>query len=352
MLDIKLIREKYAEVKKNLERRKDKEVIKLLAQVKEHDEEWRKAQYKMQEVKAERNKLNQEINKAKKAGKDVKSLIAKIGKLKKKLENATMICEDHRLRVKSGLMHLPNMLHESVPYGKDDTENVEVRKWGKAAKKAWVKPNGVIAEELGIADFERSRKISGAGFYFLKGDLVRLHQALLQFSLNHMIEKGFVPVEPPLMMRREPYEGVTDLSDFESVMYKCEGGDEYLIATSEHPIGAMHMNEVLDKNIVYVGFSPCFRREIGAHGIEEKGLFRTHQFFKVEQFVFCKPEDSWEWHEKLLENSEEIMKLLELPYRVVNICTGDIGIVAAKKYDIEVWMPSRGEYKEIMRHVA
>ncbi|HID44091.1 MAG TPA: serine--tRNA ligase, partial [Archaeoglobaceae archaeon] len=175
--------------------------------------------------------------------------------------------------------------------------------------------------------------------------------AIMLHAIDILANRGFKVVNPPYMMKRKPYEGVTAFEDFEEVIYKVEDEDLYLIATSEHAIAAMHMNEVLEEKelpLLYAGVSPCFRKEAGAHGKDTKGIFRVHQFNKVEQFVFCLPEDSWEWHEKLLENAETIIQQLGIPYRVVNICTGDIGIVAAKKYDIEVWMPSQGKYREIV----
>jgi seryl-tRNA synthetase len=172
-----------------------------------------------------------------------------------------------------------------------------------------------------------------------------------RMAMDMMVKKGFTPILPPFMMRREPYEGVTDLADFENVMYKIGNEDLYLIATSEHPIAAMHMNEILEEErlpLKYAGISTCFRKEAGAHGKDTKGIFRVHQFNKVEQFVFCKPEDSWKLHEELLANAEEVFKALEIPYRVVNVCTGDIGIVAAKKYDMEAWMPVQKAYREVI----
>lgn len=181
-------------------------------------------------------------------------------------------------------------------------------------------------------------------------DLVWLDFALTQYALEYLAEKGFRVVSPPYMMKKQAYEGVTAFSDFEEMIYKVEG-DLYLIATSEHSIAAMHMNEVLEEGelpLLYAGVSPCFRKEAGAHGRDTKGVFRVHQFNKVEQFVFCLPEDCWRWHEELLENAEELWQGLGIPYRVVNICTGDIGIVAAKKYDIETWMPSQGRYREMV----
>jgi seryl-tRNA synthetase len=214
-----------------------------------------------------------------------------------------------------------------------------------------IKNHGQLAADNNWADFERATKISGAGFYFLKGSLVLLDLALQRYALDQLEKKGFTPVIPPYMINRSSYEGVTDLGDFEKVMYKIDGDDAYLIATSEHPIGAMYQDEIFEEKdlpLRLAGISPCFRREIGAHGLDTKGLFRVHQFTKVEQFVFCKPEDSWGIHEELLANAEELFLGLGLPYHVVNICTGDIGTVAAKKYDIEVWMPRENAYKEVV----
>ena len=352
MIDIRLLREQYASVKENYARRKNPELLKLVAQVKEYDEEWRKAEQKKQELTAEKNKLSKSINEAKKQGKDLKPILKKVNELQEEVRNATIVAEDLRLRSVNGIKKLPNLLHESVPYGKDDTENQEVRSWGKKTKpKHELLSHAQCAERLGVAEFDRARKIAGTGYYTLKGDLVRLHQALINFALDRLVKKGFAAIEPPLMMRREPYEGVTDLADFEKVMYKIDGDDAYLIATSEHPLCAMHMDEVIPEHelpITYVGLSPCFRREVGAHGMDEKGLLRTHQFWKVEQVVICKPGDAELWHENIIKNAEELFAALELPYRVVNICTGDMGTVAAKKYDIEVWMPRQQAYKEVV----
>ena len=229
-------------------------------------------------------------------------------------------------------------------------ENVEVKKIGKPKKFDFkLISHGELAEKLGIADFKKATQVSGAGFYYLFGELALLNQALSQYAIDFMIKKGYKFVIPPLMLNKKAYEGVTDLADFQNVMYKIEDDDMYMIATAEHPIAALYMNEVIpeeDLPLKLVGFSPCFRKEIGSHGVDTKGLFRVHQFWKVEQFIFCKPEDSWKYHEELIKNSEELFKSLELPYRIVNICTGDLGIIAAKKYDLELWMPRQEAYKE------
>ncbi|MCK4439520.1 serine--tRNA ligase, partial [Candidatus Bathyarchaeota archaeon] len=214
-----------------------------------------------------------------------------------------------------------------------------------------VKDHIDLGLDLDIMDIERAGKVAGARFFYLKREGVLLDMALLSFALEEMIKKGFTPIEPPFLMKRKPYEGVVALSDFEKDLYKLEDEDLYLIATSEHPMAAMFMNEVLkveDLPLKFVGVSPNFRREAGAHGKDTRGVFRTHQFNKVEQFVFCRPEDSWKIHEELIRNAEELVQKLGLPYRIVNDCTGDIGTVAAKKYDIEVWMPAQNAYREII----
>ncbi len=247
---------------------------------------------------------------------------------------------------------LPNLLDESVPYGKDDTENVVVAQWGEpGAVRPDLAPHGEVLERLGMAEFDRAHRVSGAGFYYLRGDAVLLDLALQRFALDLLIERGFTPVAPPYMLRRGPYEGVTDLADFENVMYKIEGEDLYLVATSEHPLAALYLGEILDEDrlpLRLAGLSPCFRKEIGGHGVDQKGVFRVHQFQKVEQFVFARPEDSPAIHEELRANAEEVFRRLNVPYRVVNVCTGDVGTVAAKKYDIEAWFPRQQAYREVV----
>jgi seryl-tRNA synthetase len=206
-----------------------------------------------------------------------------------------------------------------------------------------------ISESLGLVDTARAAKVAGSRFYYLYSDLVWLDFAITLYALEYMVKQGFIPVYPPPMLNRKAYEGVTSLADFEEMLYKIDGEDLFLIATSEHPMAALFMNEVLEESelpIKLVGVSPCFRKEAGAHGKDTKGIFRVHNFNKVEQFVFCHPDESWEWHERLIRNAEELFRGLELPYRVVNICSGEIGDVAAKKYDLEVWMPAQGKWRE------
>lgn len=351
MLDINLIRERPEIVQKDLKKRGDGEKLKWVEEIREKDGEWRKLREKIDKLRQERNEISLKINEAKKAGKNIKELLKKAKEIPEKIAKeegkATILKEE----IDKYLRRLPNILEETVPKGKDDSENVEMRRWGKIAKFDFKVKNHVeLLEGLGMGDFERSRKIAGAGFYFLKGEVVLLEQALLRFALEVIRNKGYIPVYPPLMMRRQAYEGVTDLADFETMMYKIDREDEYLIATSEHPLVGQHMGEILEEKelpLRYCGISPCFRREVGAHGIDEKGIYRVHQFNKVEQIIFCRAEESRKLHEELIGNIEEVFRALEIPYRVVNICTGDIGTVAAKKYDLEAWLPYQGKYKEM-----
>ena len=352
MLDIRLVRETPEVIRTNLAKRNDPAKAKLLDEAIRLDADWRKAIAQADALRKRRNEISREIAEAKKAKKDAKRFVKEAADLPSQIHALEVRIQDLDREVRDRLFRLPNLLHVSVPVGKDDTDNVEVARWGKPKSFDFeLRPHAELLEALGGADFERGRKIAGAGFLYLLGDLVRLDQALLQFSLDYMIRQCFTAVFPPFMMRRAAYEGVVDLADFENVMYKVEGEDLYLIATSEHPMGAMFMDEIIDDArlpIKLTGLATQFRREIGGHGVDTKGLFRMHQFNKVEQFVFCRPEESWEWHEKLRAHGEAIYRALEIPYRVVNVCTGDIGTVAAKKYDIEAWFPRQEAYREVI----
>ncbi|MDD4877476.1 MAG: serine--tRNA ligase [Candidatus Nanoarchaeia archaeon] len=351
MLDIQLFREHPEIIRKNLEKRKDSEKLNQVDDIIKLDSEWRKRKADLDSLRAERNKVSMEINALKKEGKDASKQIKKAASLPKEIAEGEKWVSEAEEKLRNYLMRMPNILHESVPYGKDDSENVEVRKWGKIPKFDFeLKTHVEIAEKIG-ADFDRATKLSGSGFFVLTGEIALLEQAIARFAIDTLIKKGYKLFLPPFMIKRKPYEGVTDLSDFEKVMYKVENDDEYLIATSEHPMAAFFMNETIDEKMLpikFAGYSQCFRKEIGAHGIDTKGLFRRHQFNKVEQFVFCRPEDSWKIHEEMIKNAEDVFKGLELPYHVVNICTGDIGTVAAKKYDIEAWMPRQNKYGEVV----
>jgi len=352
VLDIRLVREDPEAIRRDLAKRGDAVKAKLLEDVIRWDREWRDDLQKLEALRKRRNEITREIAAAKRASRDARSLMKEAEELPTEIKEFEARTLEREKKVRDGLMRLPNLLHESVPIGKDETENVEIARWGTPRKVDFeLKPHGELIEALRLADFERARKIAGAGFVYLLGDLVRLDQALIQFALDYMVRQGYTAVFPPLLMRRAAYEGVTDLGDFETVMYKAQDEDLYLIATSEHPIGAMFMDEVIDEDLLplkFCGLSTNFRREIGGHGVDTKGLFRMHQFNKVEQFVFSRPQESWAWHEKLRENGEALYRALEIPYHVVNVCTGDIGTVAAKKYDIEAWFPRQGVYREVI----
>ena len=349
-MDIKLIREEPERVRLNIERRHDPKKLALLDALIEDDARWRELTTEVNKLRRRRNEISSEIGRMMSSGGDALSLREEAAEMPKLIVDAETERDIYAVRVRDALMRLPNMLHESVPYGIDDSENMEIRRWGEPPKFSFeAKSHSDIATALGILDLERGAKVSGSGFYYLRNELALLDYAIMMYTVNHLVSKGYTLIEPPYMIRREPYEGVTDLADFEDVMYKIEGEDLYLSATSEHAMGAMFQNEVfLAENlpIKLCGISPCFRREIGAHGKYTKGLFRVHQFNKVEQFIFSLPEQSWELHEELQRNCEELYEGLGLHHRVVNVCTGDIGSIAAKKYDTEFWMAD-GEFREV-----
>ena len=352
MLDIKLIRENPGMVKTNLEKRGTPESLTMLQELIEADKKWREDLTSLNDLRHDRKVCTQEIAILKKAKHDATNQVAKAKVVDTKItamEKEVAVLEQ---KVRDYLMRLPNLLHETVPFGTSDADNVEVRKWGTITKFTFSPRSHIdLALNLDIVDVERAGKVSGARFFYFKGLGVMLDYALMHFAMETLAKKGYTLIEPPYLMKREPYEGVTSMGDFADVLYKVENEDLYLIATSEHPMAAMYMGEVLKKDdlpLKVAGVSACFRKEAGAHGKDTRGIFRTHQFNKIEQFIFCSPEDSWAMHEELLMNAEELFQKLEIPYRVVNVCTGDIGTVAAKKYDIEAWMPAQGAYREVV----
>jgi len=343
MLDIKWFRENPKVVEDNLKKRgMDTDIV---SKIKKMDENWRKKQFELNQLRKERNELSKKISKGD------KFLVDKAKSLKEKMDTLEEEVPKLEEKLKALLMAQPNILHKDVPKGKDDSENVPIRYWGtiklapetklsepiKTTKLKFTPKNHLDLLVPKYADIERAAKISGSRFYYLKGKMVELEFALTRFAFDFLKKQGFTIAEPPYMIRRKAMEGVTHFSDFEDVIYKLEDEDLYLIATAEHPLGAMHMDEVLEKSelpLKYAGISPSFRKEAGSHGRDTKGFFRVHRFNKVEQFVFSHPDDSWKIHEELIKNSEKLFQKLEVPYRIVNICTGDMGYVAAKKYDL------------------
>ncbi len=350
MLDIRLIRENPDLVRKNLKKRKDPKILKDLDDLIGFDKRYRSNLKKLEGLRHERNVVTEEIARLRREKKPYKKEVKKVREIPNKIKRLEKDNEHLKETVRTFLLRIPNLLDDSVPYGKGDGDNVVVTTFGKHPSFGFRPRSHLeIAESLEMLDMERAGKVAGSGFFYLKGELAMLEQAIIRYAVEFMVKKGYALISPPLMMRRRPYEGVVDLDDFESVMYKVDNDDLYLIATAEHPIAAMHMDEVLDVKdlpIKLCGISPCFRREVGAHGKYTKGLFRVHNINKVEQFVFCRPDQSWELHEELQKNSNELYRGLGLRFRVMNVCTGDMGSIAAKKYDTDAWMAD-GHYREI-----
>lgn len=351
MLDIKLIRENPNFVRENLKRRNDPEKLKLFEELIICDKKWRKLQTEVNQMRQERNKISIEIATLKKMGKPIKKKIEEGKAIDVQIEKSEKQLSKLEERERRLLMSIPNLLHESVPYGKDENDNVEIRRWGNEPKFDFKpKDHLEIIENLGLVETERARKVAGAGFVYLKNELVLLDQAIQRFAIDSLLKKGFTLLEPPMMVNRKAYEGmIGNPFDFSEASYKIEGEELFLIPTAEYPLGAMFADEVFNKDdlpIKLCGVSSSFRKEVGTHGKYTKGLFRMHQFNKVEQFVFCLPEDSWKILEELQKNAEELYQQLGLHYRVVVLCSGDTGSKQAKTYDIEVWMAD-GKFREV-----
>ncbi|MCX8147173.1 MAG: serine--tRNA ligase [Candidatus Woesearchaeota archaeon] len=352
MIDINLIRNHPEIVENDLKKRGDSEKLKWLKEVIELDKQWRQLKFDLQKIEHQRNVISEEISKLRKEKRDVGEQLKKLRDIPEKIEWYKAEMGGIKRRIDYYIIRLPNILHDSVPTGQGEEGNQIVREWGKTPEFKF-KPKSHVDQLklLDVGDIERAAKVSGARFYYLKNELVLLDLALQKFALDILRERGYKIIYPPFMMAKKPYEGVTSLDDFEEMLYKIEGEDLYMIATSEHPIAAMHMDETIDPEALplkYAGLSACFRKEAGAHGKDTKGIFRVHQFNKIEQFIFCKPEDSWKFHEELIKNAEEIVQKLGIPYRITNICSGEIGTVAAKKYDLEGWFPVQNKYRELI----
>jgi len=352
MLDMRMFRE-HADVlradhdKRDIPQDNIDSVIRL-------DEEWRQTRYDSDQLRKKRNEAARGIAAAKKSGDEAasKAIMAEVASIGSEIDALTEKADACLLERDSIRMRVPNILHESVPVGEDDQKNTLHSLRGEKIELGFeAKNHNDLIEQNNWVDLARGAKVAGSRFYFLQGDLARLEMALQQYSANFLVGRGYTLVQPPLMMNREAYEGVTDLADFETVMYGVEPDKYYLIATSEHPLTAMRMDEIIEPAelpIKQVGISQCFRREVGAHGLSDRGIWRVHQFTKIEQIIICNPDDSWDHHEELLSNAVELWDSLDLHYRIVNICTGDMGTVAAKKYDLEAWLPGAGAYKEVV----
>ena len=352
MLDIRMFREQAELIRADHDKRglahdAIDEVIRL-------DEAWRKARYDADQLRRKRNEAARGIASAKKAGDDAEfaRIRAEVDSIAQEIESLGVAADEYEAERDRLRMSMPNILHADVPVGADEGGNTQHSLHGdKPDFDFEPATHNDLIEANKWVDLPRAAKIAGSRFYFLKGDLARMELALQQYAVDFISNRGYTFVQPPMMMNREAYEGVTDLADFESVMYDVQPDGLYTIATSEHPLTAMFMDEVIEPSLLpirIVGVSPCFRREVGAHGQGDKGIWRVHQFTKVEQVIISHPDDSWNLHEELLTNCVDLWDALGLHYEVVNICTGDMGTVAARKYDLEAWLPGRGEYKEVV----
>ena len=349
MLDPKIIRDEPEKIKEML---KDRAVEFDLEKMLELNKVRKDMMQQTDELKQKRNQMSMKIATEKKAGNDASELLQEMSQISSKLddmENQRKTIDDdyHKLS-----FSIPNMIHDSVPKGSDESFNKQVRTWGDVPKFDFeVKDHIDLGLGLDIVDLERASKTAGARFYYLKGGLVKLGQALTAFALDFVSKRDYNLIQPPYMINRQSMEGAVIADDFEEVIYKVQDEDLFLIGTSEHAIASMHYDEILEGGKIplrYASVSPCFRKEAGAHGKDRKGIFRVHQFEKIEQFIFCRPEESWDEHEKMIKNTEEFYQELEIPYRLMLLSSGDMGKVSAKTYDIEAWMAGQNAYREIV----
>jgi seryl-tRNA synthetase len=350
MLDLKFIRANFAEVKEKLQHRG--EDLTDLGRFEELDQKRRNLIVEAEQLKSKRNEVSQEVAALKREKQNADHLIQEmreVGDRIKALDDELRVVED---TLEQLLLSIPNIPHESVPIGETEEDNVEIRKWGNVREFEFeAKPHWDVAEYLGILDFERAGKVTGSRFVFYKGLGARLERALISFMLDlHVDEHGYTEVLPPYLVNRASMTGTGQLPKFEEDAFLIESEDYFLIPTAEVPVTNMYRDEILsgeDLPIRYAAYSACFRSEAGSAGRDTRGLIRQHQFNKVELVKFVKPEDSYDELEKLTGDAEKVLQLLDLPYRVLSMCTGDLGFTAAKKYDIEVWIPSYGIYREI-----
>jgi seryl-tRNA synthetase len=354
MLDIKLIRDQPDVVRKNLEKRKKPEFLSMLDTLIEKDRQWREYKIQVDSLRQKRNELTNVIKDLKKQGKtdEIKKTVEDAKKIPQQineLEQKQQTVEEEKNTL---LLTLPNLLHDSVPYGEDDTGNITEKEWGEKPRFSFQPKSHVdLVEALDGADLERAAKTSGARFYFLKNELVQLEYAIIQHAIKLLTKRGYQLMIPPILVKGYIMEGGGFLPTYRDDVYKIEDEDLFLVGTSEAPLVGMFADEILyqdDFPLRFAGFSTCFRTEAGAHGKDTKGIFRTHHFEKIEQISITSPDESWKEHQYLFETAEIFWQSLNIPYQKVNICTGDIGIVAAKKFDLEGWYPSQNAYRELV----
>jgi len=350
MLDPKILKEKQEAIREMLKKRNmlDFPIDQLIILHKHRGDLITKAQ----DLRRQKNIVSETIATKKRSQQDTSFELGEMKRLNALMQQTESEAIQVEEKFNQLMMTLPNLLNEDVPVGKDEHDNIIVRKHGTVTRPSFNPKDHIdLANALDLVDLGRAAKVSGARFYFLKNELVRMNQALVNFALDFLSEHGYTLIQPPYMIRKEPMVGSIILNDFEDVIYKIENEDLYMIGTSEHAIAGMHMNEIIEGRklpIRYGGFSTCFRKEAGAHGKDMKGIFRVHQFEKVEQFIYCRPDDSWREHERMLALSEDFFKRLEIPYRVMLLCSGDTGKISSKTYDIEAWMSGQNAYREVV----
>jgi seryl-tRNA synthetase len=349
MLDPKIIRENPDKIRKML---KDRAVEYDFDNLLKKEKERRELIIKTDDLRKKRNEVSLEIGNQKKDGKDASLFLQEMKKVSQELEVLELTQNQVNAEYTKLAFTLPNLIHESVPMGKDASANQEIRKWGNTPQLDFkIQDHVDLSTSSDLVDFERAAKVAGARFYYLKNDLVRLNQALILYGLDLLAEKNYKLIQPPYMIKRSSMEGAIIAEDFENVIYKIDGEDLYLIGTSEHALAAMHSDEIIegkDLPIRYAGVSTCFRKEAGAHGKDQKGIFRVHQFEKIEQFVFSRPEESWKEHDLMITIAEEFYQKLGIPYKVMLLSSADMGKISAKTYDIEAWMAGQNAYREIV----
>ena len=353
MIDIKLIRENADLVKENIKKKFQDEKVQLVDEVYELDKKFREVQVRVDGLKADKNRLSGEIGKLMKEGKkeeaeEIKKNIAKTADEISALEGEF---EELTKAIKEKMMVIPNIIDDSVPIGKDDSENVEVQRFGEAIVPEFEVPyHADILNTFNGLDKDSSGRTSGNGFYYLMGDAARLTSAMISYARDFMINKGFIYCIPPFMIRSDVVTGVMSFAEMDAMMYKIEGEDLYLIGTSEHSMIGKFKDQILKEDSLpytLTSYSPCFRKEVGAHGIEERGIYRVHQFEKQEMVVICKPEDSMEWYEKMWQYTVEIFRSLNIPVRQLECCSGDLADLKVKSCDIEAWSPRQQKYFEV-----
>ena len=353
MLDMKFLRENPDQVKENIKKKFQDHKVKFVDEVLSLDKDNRALKQKADDMRAQRNALSKQIGTLmskglKEEANEIKEKVQAMAEdLKAAEEREVVLLEEIRER----MMQIPNIIHSSVPIGKDDSENVELQKYGEPIVPDFEIPYHTdIMNRFDGIDLESARKVAGNGFYYLMGDIARLHSAVVSYARDFMIDRGFTYVVPPFMIRSDVVTGVMSFSEMENMMYKIEGEDLYLIGTSEHSMIGKFIDTILEeKNLpyTYTSYSPCFRKEKGAHGIEERGVYRIHQFEKQEMIVVCKPEESADWFVKLYTNTVDLFRSLDIPVRTLECCSGDLADLKNKSVDVEAWSPRQKKYFEV-----